>query len=210
MYMEKKQSDSRRVQETKQKLQTALLELLQEKNIEQITVMEITERAQINRTSFYRYYLDVYDLYEQIIDALVEKLQQAIPRVLLKMLHQPPFSYQEVMMQFWQENQTLMTKCLQDNRLIQKLKTRNKAWFKEILDIDETDTALDFILEFYVAGQVGLVSYWMQNPEALSEDEFFALMHNLIMRGPLTVLKERITLEKLAKAYTVTEDTDKE
>ena len=39
MYMEKKQSDSRRVQETKQKLQTALLELLQEKNIEQITVL---------------------------------------------------------------------------------------------------------------------------------------------------------------------------
>ena len=210
MYMEKKQSDSRRVQETKQKLQTALLELLQEKNIEQITVMEITERAQINRTSFYRYYLDVYDLYEQIIDALVEKLQQAIPRVLLKMLHQTPFSYQEVMMQFWQENQTLMTKCLQDNRLIQKLKTRNKAWFKEILDIDETDTALDFILEFYVAGQTGLISYWLQNPEALSEDEFFALMHSLIMRGPLTVLNERIPLEKLAKAYTVTEDTDKE
>lgn len=210
MYMEKKQSDSRRVQETKQKLQTALLELLQEKNIEQITVMEITERAQINRTSFYRYYLDVYDLYEQIIDALVEKLQQAIPRVLLKMLHQTPFSYQEVMMQFWQENQTLMTKCLQDNRLIQKLKTRNKAWFKEILDIDETDTALDFILEFYVAGQVGLVSYWMQNPEALSEDEFFALMHSLIMRGPLTVLNERIPLEILAEAYTVVEDTDKE
>ena len=76
---------------------------MNEKNIEQITVMEITERAQINRTSFYRYYLDVYDLYEQIIDALVEKLQQAIPRVLLKMLHQTPFSYQEVMMQFWQE-----------------------------------------------------------------------------------------------------------
>ena len=50
----------------------------------------------------------------------------------------------------------------------------------------------------------------MHNSEALSEDEFFALMHNLIMRGPLTVLKERITLEKLAKAYTVTEDTDKE
>ena len=210
MYMEKKQSDSRRVQETKQKLQTALLELLQEKNIEQITVMEVTERSQINRTSFYRYYLDVYDLYDQIIDSLVEKLQQTIPLVLSKILYNTPVSYRDMLVQFWTENQTIMKKCLQDNRLIQKMKTKNKVWLKQRLNIDETDMTIDFILEFYVAGQTGLISYWLQNPEALSEDEFFALMHSLIMRGPLTVLNERIPLEILAEAYTVVEDTDKE
>ena len=86
MYIERKKPNSKRVQETKQNLQEAFLDILMEKPVEQITIREITERAQLNRTSFYRYYMDVYDLYETIVDAFLERLQKQLLMVLPDLL----------------------------------------------------------------------------------------------------------------------------
>ena len=47
------------------RIQEALLELLKVKNIQQITVRAICEMADINRSTFYAHYLDVYDLLEK-------------------------------------------------------------------------------------------------------------------------------------------------
>jgi len=51
---------------TKQKLQTAFWDIYEEKTFEKITVREITERAGVNRSTFYAYYKDVYDVLEQV------------------------------------------------------------------------------------------------------------------------------------------------
>lgn len=192
MYMEQKKPDSRRVKETKERLQKVFLELLKEKPVEEITIREITERAQINRTSFYRYYLDVYDLYDQMADVFAEKFQQIGSAILPKLLQGQPIILQETVLEFWLQNQEAMNVYLQDSRLLNKVKEKNIAYFKNLLQIDENDRAIDFILEFYVAGQIGLITYWMQHPEQISQETFFSLMQDMISRGPLTVMKENI------------------
>ena len=58
--------NDRRTQRTERALKDALAELLIEKGLSKITVREITDKADINRVTFYKHYLDVYDLYEQI------------------------------------------------------------------------------------------------------------------------------------------------
>ena len=59
-------SADRRTQKTKKALCNALAELLTEKELHKVTVQEITDRADVNRATFYNHYLDVYDLYEKI------------------------------------------------------------------------------------------------------------------------------------------------
>ena len=56
---------------TKKMIREAFLTLLSGKDIRHITVRELCERAQINRGTFYKYYLDVYDLKEQIENELL-------------------------------------------------------------------------------------------------------------------------------------------
>lgn len=54
--MERK--ETRRAQMTKLLLKTALIELMQEKPFKQITIKELCERADLNRTTFYLHYAD--------------------------------------------------------------------------------------------------------------------------------------------------------
>ena len=51
---------------TKKKLCDTYLELLKEKEIERITIKEITSRSGYNRGTFYIYYRDVYDMHNKI------------------------------------------------------------------------------------------------------------------------------------------------
>lgn len=196
MYTEKKKPDSRRVQETKRKLQVALLELLQEKSIEHIRVMEIAEQAQMNRTSFYRYYLDVYDLYDSIVEAYADAFQQMMPYMLLKLLCDKPLSADDEIFLFMKRNrQNIEQNVLRDSRMVQKLKAKNIASLKNLLNITENDTEANIILEFYAGGQIGLMTYWLQHFDEITEAELFTLMQRLILQGPMTVLQEKIPQE---------------
>ena len=63
--METKKLD-RRTLKTRKAIADALAELLTEKELQKVTVQEIADKADVNRVTFYKHYLDVYDLYEKI------------------------------------------------------------------------------------------------------------------------------------------------
>ena len=70
--MTEKKTD-RRTLRTRKAICDAFAELLAEKELHKITVQEIADRADVNRVTFYKHYLDVYDLYDKIEeDVLVE------------------------------------------------------------------------------------------------------------------------------------------
>ena len=70
----------RRVKYTKLALRQSLMELLEKKNINKITVKEICKRADINRGTFYSHYKDAYDLMNQIEDELRTEVEQTIAK----------------------------------------------------------------------------------------------------------------------------------
>ena len=67
-----------RVRYTKMFIKQSLTELLKTKPLKKITVKEICEKAEINRATFYKHYLDVYDLLDQIENQFIEELKQAL------------------------------------------------------------------------------------------------------------------------------------
>lgn len=64
----------RRIVKTKRALSNALAELLAEKELRKITVQEIVDKADVSRVTFYKYYLDVYDLYDKIEEDVLTEL----------------------------------------------------------------------------------------------------------------------------------------
>lgn len=63
-----------RVRRTRTLLRRALVELIEERGFDRLTVGEITERAMVSRAAFYRSYRDKYNLVEQIFDEAMEAL----------------------------------------------------------------------------------------------------------------------------------------
>lgn len=70
--MNKKNNE--RFQNTEAKIQETLLNLLEHKDFSKITVQEICNLANINRSTFYAHYLDVYDLIDKTEITLHQKL----------------------------------------------------------------------------------------------------------------------------------------
>lgn len=78
--MEEKKSDQketrkldRRTAYTRMVIRDALYDLLKTKHLDEITVKELCEKADINRATFYRNYLDLYDLFEKLEEELTRK-----------------------------------------------------------------------------------------------------------------------------------------
>ena len=67
---------SRRVVKTKKEIETAYLELLEQKPQGKITVKEVCERAMVNRTTFYKYYEDADFLGETVRKNMLETIEK--------------------------------------------------------------------------------------------------------------------------------------
>lgn len=66
-----------RVRYTRMIIEQSFLELLRNKPVAKITVTELCEKAQINRATFYKHYLDVPDLLERIEEALFTQIRES-------------------------------------------------------------------------------------------------------------------------------------
>ena len=67
-----------RIRRTQKLLRDALVELIEERDFDSLTVSEITERALVSRAAFYRNYHDKYDLVEKIFTEAIGKLLNAV------------------------------------------------------------------------------------------------------------------------------------
>lgn len=67
--------ENQRIRLTKQLLRESLIDLLTEKSIQRISVREICEKAQINRTTFYKYYGSPYDLLNDIENTVLGQIE---------------------------------------------------------------------------------------------------------------------------------------
>jgi AcrR family transcriptional regulator len=64
-------SENQRVRLSKQLLRQSLIELLNETSIHKISVREICDRAQVNRSTFYKYYGSQYDLFHDMEEEIL-------------------------------------------------------------------------------------------------------------------------------------------
>ena len=59
---------------SREKIRQAYVELIHEKGTVDITVKELVERADVNRSTFYAHYQDIYAVIEEIEDEIVQKM----------------------------------------------------------------------------------------------------------------------------------------
>ena len=86
---------------TKKKICDTYIEIYKQKEINQITIKEITNKAGYNRSTFYIYYKDIYDLHDQIKASIIHKAKKEAQK-----LNNQVFSFKElfkVIMNFYSQ-----------------------------------------------------------------------------------------------------------
>lgn len=73
-FFENKSKTDLRVIKTKRAINNALIELLHKKGINKITVAELSQKAEINKGTFYLHYVDIYDLYQKALQEHLKKI----------------------------------------------------------------------------------------------------------------------------------------
>ncbi|MER3118232.1 TetR/AcrR family transcriptional regulator [Bacillus subtilis] len=160
----------RRSIKTKSAIKHAFLELLQEKEINKITVSELSKEADIGRGTFYLHYKDVFDLYEQIEDEIFQQLGSIYdasfpsddPLNILTFIEKTTeYIYQNV------EIFTLLTKPKMNVLSINKLKEFFKTKMIEELSMIQSAKSITeiekFETTFIVSGVVGIIEEWINN-----------------------------------------------
>ena len=71
--------NNKRKKESQAKIQKVFIELIQTKEINEITVSDICKKANLNRTTFYSNYIDIYDLADKIKEDLFQEVLKLYP-----------------------------------------------------------------------------------------------------------------------------------
>jgi len=71
----------RNVARTKKAIRLAFVELLEENNVDGLTVAKLAERADIAKSSFYNHYEDIYAVVEEFENELIEKLSIVLEEI---------------------------------------------------------------------------------------------------------------------------------
>ncbi|WP_440119323.1 TetR/AcrR family transcriptional regulator C-terminal domain-containing protein [Paenibacillus sp. QZ-Y1] len=85
MTNERKSATDPRILRTRQLIRDAFVDLLQEMDIEKLSVNRIAERATINRVTFYLHYRDITDMMETMADEMIEHIEKIVEE------HEPLF-----------------------------------------------------------------------------------------------------------------------
>ncbi|MFC7722660.1 TetR/AcrR family transcriptional regulator [Nonomuraea recticatena] len=69
----------RRVRRTQAALQRTLIQLVEDRDLSQISVADVAERAGVSRSTFYDHYRDVHELAEAACTAMIDDLIESLP-----------------------------------------------------------------------------------------------------------------------------------
>lgn len=102
--------ENRSVLRTRKRIRQAFLELLEEKSFDKITVLELAQRADVNRSTFYAHYPDIYGVAEEIQGEIIQRNIEQFRQIQYRSFLSDPTPYLERIAATLEENQALSHK----------------------------------------------------------------------------------------------------
>ncbi|MDO4296479.1 MAG: TetR/AcrR family transcriptional regulator [bacterium] len=179
----------RRVRKTRALYRSCLAKLLKEKKIQEISVREISELADLNRGTFYLHYRDVFDLLDQIETELLDDLNETLLKYSPEELKEKPSLVFQEVYTLVLENQDILEILMGDNgdlKFITRLKEIvKKKCLDDWMTLFSCKSAQYSEAYYYymISGCIGLAEYWMQTGMKESPAELAELSEKILLDG---------------------------
>ncbi len=187
-----KEKMDRRIQRTRHLLREALISLIKEKNYEEITVQDITERANVNRSTFYLHFKDkdelLYKSMVEVYDALAEtmlanKKEQTGGLNLDHLSDAADFQHVADHAEFYK---VILSEKGVASFVVRVRKYLARVFTEHILEMG-VGSAPRFPLEavghFLAGAEIGLISWWLENGKKQSPEEMARMMLDMCAFG---------------------------
>lgn len=171
--------ESRRVKMTKKVLCDSLIHLLFQKDIQHVTIKEICDYADINRSTYYRYYQNPFNQLNKIQEELIHELYLHIEKLVKNIdssLQSASSNYTSNMIEYLEYVQSqrdviqILLSIFPDNQFLTTFVRYIQANLQTLSPVANNSCRLyDFI--FASSGCIGLLVHWLTNdPEMSAED----------------------------------------
>ena len=162
--------NNKRKRESMQKIEQVLIEFLQTKELNQISVSDICKKADLNRSTFYANYVDIYEL----ADTIREKLEAEVSELYKD----------EITECFNSNNYLVLFQHIKENQIFYR--TYFKLGYDEKYKIWQYDYNLakkhfgdrfiEYHMEFFKSGLNRIIKIWLQNGCKETPEEMFEII----------------------------------
>ena len=190
-------SDDPRVIRTKKMLANALLELIAERNFDSISIADITDRATLNRATFYLHYKDKFDLLDAIMKIMHEEIASKVNDYTAYdleniSLDQPP----PAMIEWFKHisSHADYYKVMLGKNGIKSFSDEISHYLEEFLLTwlkmtekkgNRLGTPIDVASCYLASAYLGVISWWLENNQPYTPEEISSVLWKLIVNGPL-------------------------
>lgn len=154
-------SGTRRTQMTRQLFRDSLIELLQTKPFQKITVKEICEQADLNRTTFYLHYDDQDQLLDDIVGVFKEGLDRYFPPISDKT---DRINRLNEYLLYVKENYKIFRILMSNDQAVGKRKKILEDLLSERISAHKPKDSLPegkYIYYFILEGSISMVLHWI-------------------------------------------------
>lgn len=162
--------NNRRKKESQEKIEKTFVELIQAKEIHEISVTDICKKTNLNRSTFYANYLDMYDL----ADKIREKLELEVDN-LYKEEKEHNYNSNDFLKLFKhiKENQIFYRTYFKLN-MDKNTKLSQYEYDYHLANTIYKNKHIEYHIEFFMAGFNSIIKKWLYNdckesPEEMNE-----------------------------------------
>ncbi len=168
----------------------ALLTLLEKKDVEFITVTEITKKAGVSRSTFYLHYDNIYELLEETIENLnktfISSFNVKVP-LEIKSKNNAFLITAEFLipyLNFCKDNKRVLKLVHQKPQLFQKKEAYNvmydKILYPAVSQFIKDESQKIYVLEFFTQGVVGIIHKWIDLDCVTEIDELVKIINQCV------------------------------
>lgn len=163
--------NDRRVRKTKKALREALAELMMEKELRNITIRELSDTADVHRATFYAHYNDIYDLYEQLENAVVDEMGVII-------VGDPSHTYEELfkaLIDYIIDNSKTCRMFLKDRSFNERISNFFEERYFDIWQYEtgqsEVTEEWRFLARYHMQGCLAIINRWVEGNFVYSKEK---------------------------------------
>ncbi len=174
---------------TRQALVNAFFQLAKKKSIYKITVREITELAGYNRTTFYRYFEDVFALIEYAEDDFLNKTRQLMG----EQMQNGQFGergFFEVIIRCCHENKEQVAILLSEQNRSHFLRRIKESLTNSVYGQNGATHKKQVVMDIYFYGIFYAISINLQSKNALSDEDLLDIIQKLFDSWYLPQMRE--------------------
>ncbi len=188
-----------RVNRTRKFLKEALIDLIEVKGFDAITIGNLAEKAEVNRVTFYQHFHDKYDLLEQTIETMLQHFIEVVAPKVREDLVTPNNETSEVylrLFQFVYDNHSFFKTMLSGNGITlfqDRMTLTIQQFISDTLDQLTPNELHDkvpreIVVHYVAAASIGLIKYWVQSEMTYSPHYMAKQLTFLERNGPINAV----------------------